>query len=164
VERLRLVDTFAPLRPPKSPLPQRILQHARTLGAQTQGRRRYLKQRATQVKHRLLRSVNRHGALAPALGDEVSPEQQALVRNVWAALDTARRSYVPTGPVPLHIHLIATEQREVWPATDMSDPQLGWARWTTRGVRRWPVSGRHLSIFEEAHLPSLVRALRDILG
>ncbi len=164
VERLILFDTFAPLWPPTSPLPQRILQHARTLGEQPQGRRRYLKQRATQVKHRLLRSLNRHGALAPSLGDDVSPEQQALVRDVWAALDTARRSYVPTGPVPLAVHLVATEQREVWPATDMSDPQLGWARWTTAGVRRWPVSGQHLSIFEEAHLPSLVHALRDILG
>lgn len=164
VERLILFDTFAPLWPPTSPLPQRLLQHARTLGGQTQGRRRYLKQRATQLRHRVLRSLNQHSALAPSLGDEVSPEQQALVRNVWAALDIARRSYVPTGPLPLRIHLIATEQREVWPATDMSDPQLGWARWTTREVRRWPVSGQHLSIFDDAHLPSLVRALRDILG
>lgn len=163
VQRVVLLDTFAPQWPPKRPLPQRIVHHARTMPRQRYEGRRYVSERVLNLQHRLLRMVNRHDTLAPQLPDEVSPERRAELQDLWAASDTARRRYLPRGPLPHGLDLVTAESRQQWPATDMSDPELGWSRWTEQGVRVWPTQGQHLTMFDEAHLPSLVRILRDII-
>jgi thioesterase domain-containing protein len=163
VEQLVVFDMVAPGYPQPLPITRRLLLHANNFLRLEAGQKRtYLFHRLVNVKRRLFQRMGLGVYNAPEIAG-VQVLQQATLKKVWAALQTAHSHYVPRGRFDGRVVLFRSAQGPDWVGSVFDDPLMGWGRWTTQGVEAHTVPGGHLELFDDRHLGALTAQVREVM-
>jgi acyl-CoA synthetase (AMP-forming)/AMP-acid ligase II/thioesterase domain-containing protein/acyl carrier protein len=123
---------------------------------------------ANRVWRRLVRKATRraqpvHDAvLAQAVRDDLPAAIRERHQVIGAASRKASAGWQP-GSAPVHVHVLRAEE-SVWEGADAADATLGWRRLATGGVRVWPVSGNHGTLFDPQYVQRLAAQTSAALG
>jgi amino acid adenylation domain-containing protein len=156
-------DSHAPGYPKRLPWPKRIAVHGRNFLALTgEAKWAYLLKRFRNLRHRILiRCGFGHWDLPTVPG--VGGLSENVLRRVWASLERARDRYRPEGKFDGDFVLVRSNMPEVWAATEMDDPQMGWSSRLTQSARVIEVPVGHMEIFGDDNLDLLVREVRGVI-
>jgi hypothetical protein len=144
-------DGFAPGFPELMPLPARLHDHLNAfLSADSDGRRRYMRDRVRSIKARILGTLGRPEDAIPAIPFADAETDQHL-REVAAGLDRARMRYRPKHTHRGDLLLIKTKVSEQWIGNKMDDPLYGWRPWVEGQLDVETVPGTHLTMFDQAN-------------
>jgi thioesterase domain-containing protein len=161
---LLVFDGPAPDYPRPRPLTQRLLIHLRILvTGRGVNRWTYLRERMGNLKIRLLQAAGLLTWGAPEV-EGMDSLPQAALKQVWAALLTARDRYRPgRRKFDGRVLLFKAAMPAAWTKVVHDDPLLGWDRWATGPVESHLVPGGHLEVFSPGNLAPLAEKLRERL-
>lgn len=152
-----LLDTPGPGWPTPLQLPARIGTHIRRLSrlrlkdvpGYIRGR---IRRRTQMLPEEIARQLDLSG---------VAPERREEQSRLLAASDRAAKTHAPVrGSVPI---TLLRARQQIWKDSDVSDPTMGWSRWSTVPVRVLEVPGSHGTIFHPPNVESVARVLKQFL-
>jgi thioesterase domain-containing protein len=162
-ELLVFFDVLAPGYPKRLPAHQRAIIHVEEfLKQDTAGKRRYLKQRLTNVRGRVLTKLGMTEKLAGAAdvgAGEFDETRQQEMRTLWGALANAQLQYRPTAKTFIPGLVLKAATTFDWAATRFDDPVHGWREWLSGTLTVATVDGAHLQLFEGANPEAMARAI-----
>jgi amino acid adenylation domain-containing protein len=163
VEMVVVFDMFAPGYPRLLPLGRRLISHFRRLAQLPRGERQtYLLSRLHSVKRRLLKRLGLGVFNAPTIAG-LDMLDQATLKKVWTALQTARARYMPQQRFDGKVVLFKSAEVLDWTGAVFDDPLMGWGRWTKGLVETHTVPAGHLELFADGHIGNLAERLREAI-
>jgi amino acid adenylation domain-containing protein len=156
-------DGFAPGYPDLLPIGDRVRSHLSAfLRGEGEGRRAYVRERARNVRRRVLHWIGRdaEAEMAPDL-PFADPALEDRLRKIWAMHMRARAAYRPETCLPCDLLLVKAGTPEQWIGTQMDDPLYGWRRFVSGNISTMTVPGRHTRVFAIDSQPFIAEALRS---
>ncbi len=161
VPYLAVLDAAAPGAMSQRPMHERIGVHLRRFAqADVKGKIRYVTQRVDNLADRI-RRPKRNGK--PSVPQAEIPEGEGRViealRRLQETTDQARAGYQPP-PIDVSVSLFRTAAKPEWYEFCKMDEVYGWGDLARNGVRTYDIPGKHLEIFDAAHVPLMAEQVR----
>ncbi|HKO91896.1 MAG TPA: amino acid adenylation domain-containing protein, partial [Polyangiaceae bacterium] len=152
-------DGFAPGYPAVLPWPRRLKAHLEEFkGLSGEDRKQYVRQRAVNLRARVLAALGRGAELAPEV-PFADAEMNERLKHSWANHMLARQRYRPSHVLDCSVLLIRAEVAERWPGTLMEDPLYGWQSCVRGRVTGVTVPGDHTAVMALTNQSLIVDAI-----
>ncbi|MCC6680004.1 MAG: alpha/beta fold hydrolase [Phycisphaeraceae bacterium] len=161
VPYLAVLDAAAPGAMAQRPMHERIGLHLRRFAqADVKGKIRYVTQRMDNLADRI-RRPKRNGKPSVPIAEIPEGEGRVIdaLRRLQETTDQARAGYQPQ-PIDVNVSLFRTAAKPEWYEFCKMDEVYGWGDLARHGVRTYDIPGKHLEIFDAAHVPLLAEQVR----
>jgi thioesterase domain-containing protein len=123
-------------------------------------RARYLRDRADNLRGRLLRLMGRAEETAPDF-PSVDEALNAHLRRLWIVQRRAHQRYRPAHVEPSALLLMRSEAPVRWPATRTEDPLHGWQPFVRGPICLVTIPGDHISLFAPENQPKIAEVVAE---
>jgi hypothetical protein len=152
------LDGYAPNYPERAPVRERLRAHAQELWRRDwSGRLGYVRDRAMNVRNRVLCWTGRGNEIAPPQ-PFADPATRDRMQHLWALQMEAHARYRATEVADSDVLLLRASQPDQWAATKMDDPAYGWRARARGEVSIVTVPGDHEHLLTNPENHQLIAA------